>query len=166
MAVKALFLDRDGIVNRDAAYVHRKEDFEFCSGIFDLCRAAAAKGYLLIVATNQSGVERGYFTADEFWELTGWMLDRFAREGISIAEVFFCPSLSGGDRKPAPGMFLKARDKYNIDMAASISLGDKERDIEAALRAGVGTNVLLADGTPESRADHIIKRLQDMEGLL
>lgn len=166
MAVKALFLDRDGIVNRDAAYVHRKEDFEFCDGIFDLCRAAAAKGYLLIVVTNQSGVERGYFTDADFQALTAWMLERFAREGISIAEVFYCPSLSGEDRKPAPGMFLKARDKYNIDMGASISLGDKERDIEAAFRAGVGTNVLLSDGTPESRADHIVNRLQEVEGLL
>ena len=139
---KALFLDRDGTINIDRAYVHRREDFEFIGGVFDFCRKAQEKGYLVIVITNQSGIARGYYTEDDYRALTDWMVGEFAKEGVTITDVFHCPELSGPDRKPEPGMFLKARDKYAIDMAASVSIGDKPRDVEAGERAGVGTNIL------------------------
>ncbi len=139
---KALFLDRDGTINVDHAYVHTKEAFDFIDGVFDFCRRAQQKGYLIIVVTNQSGIARGYYTEDDYQALTGWMIAEFARHGVTITDVFHCPELSGPDRKPAPGMFLKARDKYAIDMASSVSLGDKPRDVEAGERAGVGVNLL------------------------
>lgn len=139
---KALFLDRDGTINVDRAYVHTKEAFDFIDGVFDFCRRAQQKGYLIIVVTNQSGIARGYYTEDDYQALTGWMIAEFARHGVTITDVFHCPELSGPDRKPAPGMFLKARDKYAIDMASSVSLGDKPRDVKAGERAGVGVNLL------------------------
>lgn len=139
---KALFLDRDGTINVDYGYVHEPEKFVFIDGVFDFCRMAQENGYLIIVVTNQSGIERGYFTEADFAAITKYMVDKFAEAGVTITDVFHCPSLEGPDRKPEPGMFLKAKTKYNIDMAVSINVGDKERDVEAGCRAGVGRNVL------------------------
>jgi D,D-heptose 1,7-bisphosphate phosphatase len=139
---RALFLDRDGTINVDKAYVHRIEDFEFIDGVFDFCRRAQEKGYLLVVITNQSGIARGYYSEEDYRRLTDWMVAEFAKRGVVIADVLHCPELSGPDRKPEPGLFLKARDRHGIDMAASVSLGDKPRDVEAGERAGVGRNIL------------------------
>jgi len=139
---KALFLDRDGTINVDRAYVYRREDFAFIDGVFDFCRMAQGKGYLIIVVTNQSGIARGYYTESDYKSLTDWMVGEFAKHGVTVSDVFHCPELSGPDRKPEPGLFLKARDKYGIDMAASVSIGDKPRDVEAGERAGVGRNIL------------------------
>ena len=141
---KALFLDRDGTINVDYGYVHEPERFVFIAGLFDFCRRAQELGYLIIVVTSQSGIERGYFTEDDFSAVTKYMVDSFASEGVTITDVFHCPSLEGPDRKPEPGLFLKAQAKYGIDMAASVNVGDRERDLEAGRRAGVGRNVLFA----------------------
>ena len=137
---KALFLDRDGTINFDYGYVHDPERFVFIDGIFDLCRCAQAKGYLIIVITNQSGITRGYFSEADFARVTQYMIENFAKEGVTITDVFHCPSLSGPDRKPEPGLFLRAMEKYDIDMAASVNVGDGDRDMEAGRRAGVGRN--------------------------
>ena len=167
---KALFLDRDGIINLDRHYVHTPEEFIFVPGIFDLCRRAAALGYKIIVVTNQSGIERGYFTEEEFLALTRWMEEAFLREGVTISKVYYCPTLIGDDRKPNPGMFLKARDQFALDLAKSCSLGDQGRDIEAAKRAGVGRNVLLVTGKTGDvqtiGAENVIRSLSEMENLL
>ncbi len=148
---KALFLDRDGTINVDHGYVHSRERFEFIDGVFDFCRAAQNKGYLIIIVTNQSGIARGYYTEADYRALTDWMVAEFARNGVTITDVFHSPKLSGADRKPEPGLFLKARDKWAIDMPSSVSLGDKPRDIEAGERAGVGTNLLFT-GTYDKTA--------------
>ncbi len=161
MTVKALFLDRDGTINIDDHYVHRKEDFRFLDGIFDLCREAIAHGYLIVVITNQSGIERGYFTDAQFHELTDWMIEAFRREGVEIADVLYCPSLEGEDRKPKPGLFLKAGEKFGIEMGASLSLGDKERDVEAGIAAGVGRNLLLSETPVKTKADAVVRTLRD-----
>ena len=166
MAVKALFLDRDGIINEDTGYVYRVEDFHFVDGIFELCQAAISKGYIIIVVTNQSGIERGYFAEADYRSLTQWMLSRFEETDIKITDVFHCPSLSGPDRKPNPGLFLTAKEKYGIDMPASVSLGDKERDVLAGRNAGVGLNVLLVAGDTNSKANRVVATLQGMEELL
>ena len=140
--VKALFLDRDGTINVDYGYVYQVENFEFINGIFDLCQKAQEKGYLIIVITNQSGIARGYYTHEDFHHLNKFMIDEFAKRSINITDVFYCPDLDGERRKPNCGMFIEAKEKYNLDMKTSISLGDKERDIEAAKKAGVGKNFL------------------------
>ncbi len=140
--VKALFLDRDGTINIDRGYVHCREDFVFINGVFDFCRNAQDKGYLIIIITNQSGIARGYYTEADYNSLTTWMLEEFSKRNVRITDIFHCPDLSGPNRKPEPGMFLSARDKYGIDMANSIAIGDKHRDVEAGERAGVGKNIL------------------------
>lgn len=142
MAIKALFLDRDGVVNIDRHYVYRVEDFEWTPGIFALCRAAKEKGYEVFIITNQSGIARGYYSEDDFHHLTASMTEGFAAEGVELSDVFFCPHLEHEDRKPNPGMFLKAARKHDIDMAASVNIGDNPRDIEAGAAAGVARNYL------------------------
>ena len=139
---KALFLDRDGTINVDYGYVYQPEKFELIDGIVDLCKKAQEKGYLIIVITNQSGIARGYYTDADFQKLNQYMIDVFTKKGVTITDVFYCPELSGPRRKPECGMFLEAQKKYNIDMAQSVSVGDKERDIEAGLKAGIGKNLL------------------------
>lgn len=139
---KALFLDRDGTINVDYGYVYQSEKFELIDGIVDLCLKAQEKGYLIIVITNQSGIARGYYTDEDFQKLNQYMVDLFAQKGVIITDVFYCPELSGNRRKPDCGMFLEAQAKYNIDMKASVSVGDKERDVEAGQKAGVGKNLL------------------------
>lgn len=144
---KALFLDRDGIINIERDYVHRAEDFTFVDGIFELCRAAAHQGFLAVVITNQSGIARGLYTEADFANLTDWMIGKFAAEGITIAKVYHCPyhpealveryRCDHADRKPSPGMILRARDDLRLDLSASVLIGDRLTDIEAGRRAGI-----------------------------
>lgn len=149
---KALFLDRDGVINIDKGYVHKISDCEFMDGIFDLCRAARDKGYLLIVITNQAGIARGYYTEDDFQTLMAWMREEFRRQGCPLDDVYHCPFHENGlgeyrraspDRKPEPGMILKAAAHHGLDLSRSILIGDKDSDIEAGERAGVGRNILV-----------------------
>lgn len=141
---KVLFLDRDGTINIDYGYVYKIENFVLINGILDVAKVAKQKGYDLIVVTNQSGIERGYYTDADFQKLTQHMCALFEKNGTPLLDVFYCPFLSGNDRKPNPGMFLKAKQKYQIDMKNSVSAGDKVSDIEAATKAGVGHNYLLS----------------------
>lgn len=142
MQHKALFLDRDGTINVDYGYVYQPEKFELIEGITELCLRAQEKGYLIIVITNQSGIARGYYTDEDFQKLNQYMIEMFNRYGVKITDVFYCPELNGNRRKPECGMFIEARDKYGIDMQKSVSIGDKERDVEAGRKAGVGKNFL------------------------
>lgn len=147
MQPKALFLDRDGTINIDYGYVYQPEKFELINGIVELCLKAQEKGYLIIVITNQSGIARGYYTDDDFQKINQYMIDSFAQKGVKITDVFYCPELTGPRRKPECGMFLEAQAKYNLDMKASVSVGDKERDVEAGIKAGVGKNFLFDGDT-------------------
>ena len=145
---KALFLDRDGVINVDRQYVYRVEDFEFVPGIFELCAAAADLGYLLVVATNQAGIGRGLYTEADFERLTSWMIDTFREHGLEIARVYHCPyhptagvgvyRQESFDRKPSPGMLLRARDDLHLDLAGSIFIGDNDSDMRAGAAAGIG----------------------------
>jgi len=152
--VKALFLDRDGTINEEVHYLHRPEDFRFVPGIVELCRAAQTAGYAIIVITNQSGIARGYYTEADYRELTAHMEKQFAEQGVKITGVLHCPFLESShpDRKPNPGLFLQARDRWGLDMAGSLSLGDKERDVAAGRAAGVGRNYLLSPNPPSTTA--------------
>lgn len=149
---RALFLDRDGVINMDKGFVHKIEDCEFVPGIFDICLKAKQNDFLLIVVTNQSGIARGYYTEEDFHKLMDYIRGEFAIRGCPLDDVFYCPFHPEGlhpykcdspDRKPAPGMILKASDKYNIDLSRSAMLGDKNSDIVAGKEAGVKYNILV-----------------------
>lgn len=153
---RALFLDRDGVINVDHGYVHRIDHFEFVDGIFDLCRAAVAQGWRPVVVTNQAGIGRGYYDEAQFQALTRWMRERFEAEGAPIAAVYHCPfhpehgvgpyRVDSFDRKPQPGMLLRARDELGLDLGASMMIGDTVSDMLAAQRAGVPVRCLLVHG--------------------
>ncbi len=178
---KAAFLDRDGVINIDHAYVHSPEEFQFIPGVFEACRKLQAMGYLLIIATNQSGIGRGYYTEKDFAELCDWMKAQFEHEGITISDIFYCPHhpekaqgayrCECGCRKPKPGMLLAAQKKWNIDMQSSLMVGDNAADMQAALASQVGTRILVGkDGheKPESIAEctHTAKNLLEAVGLI
>jgi len=167
----ALFLDRDGVINVDKTYVHRVEEFEFLDGIFDLCRAAAERHMPIVVVTNQAGIGRGYYSEAQFQTLTDWMRARFEEAGASVAAVYYCPyhpeqgvgeyRKESFDRKPNPGMLLRARDDLGLDLARSILIGDKDSDIAAAKAAGVGVSLQLRHDIEGSVADKVVHSLKD-----
>ncbi|MBD3798990.1 D-glycero-beta-D-manno-heptose 1,7-bisphosphate 7-phosphatase [Sulfuricurvum sp.] len=164
---KALFLDRDGVVNVEKNYLYKIDDFELMEGIVEVCRRYQEQGYLIIIVTNQSGISRGYYTEEDFALLSRWMVEHFKELGIVITRIYHCPHHESIDgmckcRKPEPGMFLEAQREYDLDMAGSVMIGDNERDIEAALRAGVGMNLLLSKQADTSKADRIIHSLQEL----
>lgn len=136
-------------------------------GIADVCRLYQDQGYLIIIVTNQSGISRGYYSEEDFKRLSEWMVEHFNELGIVITHIYHCPHHESIDgvcdcRKPEPGMFLTARKDYNLDMEHSVMIGDNERDIEAAQRAGVGYNLLLSETATHSNADRIIRSLREL----
>lgn len=175
---QALFLDRDGIINKEFNYVHRIEDFVFMSGIFDLCREAKKNKMAVVVVTNQAGIGRGYYSEDQFKKLTAWMNSRFQEEGVNIDAVYFCPfhpihgigkyKKESDDRKPNPGMLFRARDELGIDLASSYLVGDNDTDIAAAKSASVGTSILLAseDEGGSSIPDYYAQSLSDVNTII
>lgn len=172
----ALFLDRDGVINREKDYVHRKEDFEFIDGVFAACRKARALGYKIVVITNQAGIARGFYSEADFHALTDWMLECLSRQGAVIDGVYFCPhhpTAGVGEylkqcdcRKPEPGLILQAAREFDLDLEASVIVGDKLSDIAAGINAGVGVHILVRSGHPldeQSRANgiHVAQDLGD-----
>jgi len=164
---KALFLDRDGVVNVEKNYLHKIEEFELIEGIVEVCRAYQESGYLIIIVTNQSGISRGYYSEEDFAILSQWMVKYFKTLGITITHIYHCPHHESIDgvcdcRKPEPGMFISAQKEYDLDMAHSVMIGDNERDIEAAQRAGVGMNILFSSDVIESKANRVISSLKEL----
>ena len=155
MPRRALFLDRDGVINVDHGYVGRVADFAFVEDIFELVRMARRLNYLPVVVTNQSGIARGYYSEEQFQAVTGFMLKRFADEGAAIERVYFCPSHPEATiarhrredprRKPGPGMFLDAIAELDIDPACSAMIGDQWSDAVAADAAGVAAIAILGE---------------------
>ncbi|HFU77657.1 MAG TPA: HAD family hydrolase, partial [Epsilonproteobacteria bacterium] len=129
---KALFLDRDGVINIDHGYVFKMEDFVFTKGIFDLLRLFTQHNYLLFIVTNQSGIGRGYYSEKDFQNVTESMLEMLHNEGINITKVYHCPHAPEAKchcRKPAIGMIADMAKKHAIDFSNSWMIGDKQSDI-------------------------------------
>ncbi|MEN0073328.1 MAG: HAD-IIIA family hydrolase [Paracraurococcus sp.] len=148
MPRRALFLDRDGIINIDHGYVHRREDFVFVEGIFDLAAAAARRDLALVVVTNQSGIGRGFYTEAEFQALMRWVAATFAAGGAPLARIEHCPDhpdRATPRRKPEPGMLLDAAAALGLDLLGAIMIGDQISDMEAGRRAGLRTRLLVSD---------------------
>lgn len=153
MRKRALFLDRDGVINHEAGYLHRPEDVRFVDGIFSLCRTAAGLGYRLIVVTNQSGIARGYYTEVDFEALMTWMQSALAAEGVTLDAVYHCPfhpehgvgryKREHEDRKPGTGMLRRGARELGIELTESVMVGDRCSDIAAANAAGLRQAFLL-----------------------
>lgn len=145
---RALFLDRDGVINIDKGYVYRVDDFIFTDKIFHITEYFQNRGYLIFVITNQSGIARNYYSEQDFAILTEWMVDEFSKRKIKINKVYHCPhhpefNSACSCRKPEPGMILKAAEEFNIDLSQSVLIGDNDTDLEAGKNAGVGKNYLI-----------------------
>ena len=155
---RAIFLDRDGVININHGYVYDIDSFEFIDGIFEVARAAHASGYKLIVITNQSGIGRGYYSEQQFHQLTEWMCNEFLNVGAPIEKVYFSPfhptaglgayKKDDVSRKPHPGMIRQAQQDKNLNLRSSILIGDKASDIQAGIAAGVGLNILFGQKRP------------------
>ncbi len=146
---KIIFLDRDGVINKEVNYLHTIAEFEFIDGVFEACRYFQQRGFQLIITTNQSGIARGYYDNQAFDRLNSWMLVQFKKNEVDILDVFYCPHAPEDNcqcRKPKPGMLLEAQKKYNIDMQKSWMIGDKENDIAAANAANVPNTILVKSG--------------------
>ena len=176
---KALFLDRDGIINVNHGYVIKKQDIDWIPGIFDLVKDASDKGYKVIVITNQSGIGRGYYSENEFQELCVWMTAQFKDQGATIDAIYHCPhhpvSAKGkylkqcNCRKPAPGMGLQAKGDFNLSLQNSVMVGDRMSDMEMAANGKIGRAYLFSDkynlaDLPDSTHTrfHLISQLQQV----
>lgn len=173
---KALFLDRDGVINKEKDYLYKIEDFEFIDGVFEALTYFQDQGYLLIIITNQSGIARGYYQEADFLALNDWMLQKFALQGIRITKVYYSPyhpdygigkyKKDTPCRKPNPGMILQAAEEFSINLAESILIGDKESDIEAGINAGVKMNILVRSGHSidefNTKAGMIVDSIKDL----
>jgi D-glycero-D-manno-heptose 1,7-bisphosphate phosphatase len=164
MTHKALFLDRDGVVNVEVGYLHRAEEVRFVDGIFSLCRTAMKLGYRLIVVTNQAGIARGYYTEADFHTLMDFIRTKLRAEHIELDAVYHCPyhpehgvgpyKREHEDRKPGTGMLRRGAREFGLSLADSILIGDRCSDIAAANAAGLRQAFLISGTEPAPCTGH------------
>jgi D,D-heptose 1,7-bisphosphate phosphatase len=160
---KAAFIDRDGVINEERAYVYRPEDFVLIAGSADALRRLQAAGYLLIVVTNQSGIARGLYSEDDYYRLVDYMHIQLLSAGVRLDAIEHCPHLPDAPieryrldcdcRKPRSGMIRRAMTRLGVDAAASILVGDRHTDIAAGRDAGIGRCFIVRSGNPVSERD-------------
>jgi D-glycero-D-manno-heptose 1,7-bisphosphate phosphatase len=158
LIVRALFLDRDGVVNEEVGYLHRAEEVRFVEGIFPLCRTAARLGYRLIVVTNQAGIARGYYSEADFHALMEFIRGELRAEGVELDAVYYCPfhpehgigeyKREHEDRKPGTGMLLRGAREFEVRLSESVMVGDRCSDVMAANAAGL-RQAFLISGTED-----------------
>ncbi len=129
MMQKALFLDRDGVLNVDKGYVYKFSDIEWNKDIFDIIKFANLNNFLVIILTNQSGVAKGMYKESDVIKLHNEMNIFLSNLELKIDDWYYCIEDSGPRRKPGPGMLLEACRKYDIDLTQSFMIGDKMSDI-------------------------------------
>lgn len=149
---KAIFLDRDGVVNEERGeYTWKKGDFRILPDVVEALKRWKEKGYLLIIITNQGGIARGIYSLKEFYSINDFMLEELAKNGISIDDWFFCPHYTESGnclcRKPESLLLEKAAAKHNIDLKNSFFIGDNDRDVAAGKKAGVKTIKVAANSS-------------------
>lgn len=173
MSIKTIFLDRDGVINKEINYLYSIDDFIFTDGIFDACRHFLKLGYQIIIITNQSGIAREFYSDQDFQILTKWMLNQFAKKGIKILDIFYCPHGPKSNcncRKPKPGMILEAKNKHNIDLELSWMIGDNEIDIKAANTAGIKNTILVCSTKTieqiKSNSSYIIDSVKQLKKII
>ena len=168
---RAVFLDRDGVINVDKGYLYRIADFEFIPGAREALALLYRAGWRLVIITNQSGVARGYYTEDDVLTLHEWLRETLARDGVQISGIYHCPHHPLGTearysrecdcRKPGLGLFCKAASELGLDIDASVAIGDRARDLQIC---GVSkcAGYLLGSSDAESDLPPGIKRARDL----
>jgi D-glycero-D-manno-heptose 1,7-bisphosphate phosphatase len=143
---RAVFIDRDGVINHDFGYVFKWEDFKFIDGAIDAMKILIKNNFMLFIITNQSGIGRGYYSICDLILLNKKLCEYLEFNGVKIEEIYYCPHLPEEKcacRKPSPSLILQAEREHSINLQRSFMIGDKLSDVEAGLRAGVGTNILI-----------------------
>ena len=145
--IKAVFFDRDGVLNVDKDYLHSIDELEWIDGAREAVAYLTQNGYTIFVVTNQSGIARGYYEVHDMQTLHNHMAAEIAAAGGKITKFYYCPHLPTGKvaqyaiecdcRKPKPGLLLQAMAEYHVCKAASFLIGDKKRDLESAEAAGI-----------------------------
>ena len=158
MRSKAVFLDRDGVINEERGYVHTLEDFVLLPGVVAAIRYLRSSGFKVIVVTNQSGVARGFFEVTAVDRLHRHFQGILSAAGEQVDAIYCCPHYPKGVveefahtcdcRKPMPGLLLRAARELNLNLSASYLVGDKLSDIQAGRRAGVKKTFLVRTGHP------------------
>jgi D-glycero-D-manno-heptose 1,7-bisphosphate phosphatase len=156
---KAVFLDRDGVINLERGFTFRLEDFVILPGLVDALKEFRKRGYLIIVVSNQSGIAKGLYTQANVEMLHNYLINTLKKENVYFDEIYYCvhhPDVSKCIcRKPDSLFVEKALARFNIDPSKSFFIGDKERDTEAAHKAGV-KGILIEANTPLSEIMHQI----------
>jgi D,D-heptose 1,7-bisphosphate phosphatase len=160
---KAAFIDRDGVINQERAYVHEPEDFVLIEGALEALRGLQEAGFRLVVITNQSGIARGLYSEEDYRRLVQHMRAQLLAAGVELDAVEHCPHLPDAPleryrldcdcRKPRSGMIRRAIAALDVDASASILVGDRYTDILAGRDAGVGRCFLVRSGNPVSERD-------------
>jgi D-glycero-D-manno-heptose 1,7-bisphosphate phosphatase len=155
--MRAIFCDRDGVINVDHGYVHRWEDFHFHQGVPEALALLKKQGWLLVLVTNQSGIARGFYDEEAFQALTNKMQSYLKARGAEFDSIHYCPHLPDAAvqqfslvcrcRKPGPEMFERAQASLGLSMTNSVCVGDNPTDIQAAKAAGVGKTFGVGDET-------------------
>lgn len=172
---KAIFLDRDGVINQNdpefaknvSYYVSSPSHFIFLPSIFVPLKLMQEKGYLLFIISDQPGVGKGLFTSEILEEITSKMLATFESYGINITKTYYCIHTKEDNcicRKPQPTNILNAQKEFNLDLNQSYFIGDKTTDIETGKRAGCKTILVLTGYKGEDRRyiitpDYIVENL-------
>ncbi len=141
MKNKAVFLDRDGVINVERGYTNRLEDFVILPDLMEVLQILQKKGYLLIIISNQSGIAKGLYVQSEVEVLHEYLVRELTKNNIKLSEIYYCVHHSDVSRcicrKPDSLFVEKALARFNIDPSKSYFIGDKERDVEAGEKAGV-----------------------------
>ena len=170
--LKSIFLDRDGVINFDKGYVHKKEDFDFIPEIFDLLKYFKDREFTLFIITNQSGIGRGYYSLGDFNKLNTWMLSELEKFDIHIERVEFCPHKPTDEcicRKPKTGMLDQIMKDYDIDLDNSWMIGDKESDINFAKNGKIKKTICVDISNKvmtKTKPDFIVTSLGDIKNII
>lgn len=160
---KALFLDRDGVINHDksdGSFTYTVEDFVLLSDVASTLKIAQEKGYLLIVITNQSGIGQGIYSHTDVANVHAKLVSELATQQVQLTEIYYCPHHPSTSncicRKPDSNMIEKAIARFNIDPSKSIMVGDRPRDCEAAVKTGVKYTLLIETNSSLKQVLHLL----------
>ena len=147
MIKRALFIDRDGTINRDCPYCHDLKDLYIFQDAVEIMKDYRKKGYLIIIITNQSGINRGYFTDEQFHIFHNELLRRLKEMEVEVDETYYCPHRPEENcecRKPQLGMIQKAMENFDIDLKNSVIIGDRD-DMEGEMGRKLGIEHLIVN---------------------